>query len=88
MILNNNGKIVLPDVLVNAGSAVAGYFEWLHDMQGRNFKSGEIEKLLQDRMFAAFNDVQAAAAQHSSSLREAAYMLAINKLSEAMKDRK
>ena len=47
-ILEQRGKIIVPDILANAGGVVASFFEW---KQGRGGAIWEKEKTFQESLF-------------------------------------
>src|SRR5690625_7704322 len=41
-ILNDNGVLVVPDILANAGGVTVSYFEWVQDRQGYFWTLGRV----------------------------------------------
>jgi len=80
------GKMVVPDVLANAGGVTVSYFEWVQDLDSYFWDLEEVRTRLTTFMTRAFEDVLAEAAG-DADLRRAAYRLAIRRLWEAMGDR-
>jgi len=84
-ILQERGDIfVIPDVLANAGGVVVSYFEWVQDLQNYFWDEKEINRKLQHIMSTAFDSVLAFAKEHQVSMRQAALMSGIKKVSQAM----
>ncbi|TFI46665.1 glutamate dehydrogenase, partial [Micrococcus endophyticus] len=71
-ILNENGVLVAPDILANAGGVIVSYFEWVQANQAYWWTREEVAERLERRMVLAWEAVQAAAREHDLTLREAA----------------
>jgi len=82
-ILEGNGVLVLPDVLANAGGVVVSYFEWVQGLQEYFWKEAEVNQKLQDIVVRAFEETWATHEQRGTSLRTAAYGLAVRRVAEA-----
>ncbi|MCD6371910.1 MAG: Glu/Leu/Phe/Val dehydrogenase [Candidatus Aenigmarchaeota archaeon] len=86
-ILNERGIIVLPDILANAGGVTVSYLEWVQNKQGYYWKEKEVKEKLGNIMISAFKDVKEISENYSTNLRNAAYILAIERIVEAIKAR-
>ena len=86
-ILNKNGKIVVPDILANAGGVVVSYFEWVQNLQSFKWEEKEVNAKLESIMIKAFDDVWTKSKEKDSSLRLAANMVAIERVAKASKMR-
>ncbi|QPM67769.1 Glu/Leu/Phe/Val family dehydrogenase [Atribacter laminatus] len=86
-ILNERNIIVVPDILANAGGVVVSYFEWVQNIQSLMWDENEVNDLLLKIMNKAFNEVWSLHMKYHSSLRMAAYMLALNRVVKAKKMR-
>ena len=53
-ILEDNGVLILPDVLANAGGVVVSYFEWVQGLQEYFWKEAEVNAKLNDIVSRAF----------------------------------
>ena len=82
-ILEDNGVLVLPDVLANAGGVVVSYFEWVQGLQEYFWKEDEVNARLNDISTRAFNETWATRESRGTSMRMAAYGLAVNRVAEA-----
>ncbi len=86
-ILVEKRVFVIPDILANAGGVTASYFEWVQDRQGYFWKeetvNGQMESILAD----SFEDVVRYAEAHDVNNRIAAYMLAMDRVAFAIKQR-
>ncbi len=82
-ILEDRGILVLPDVLANAGGVVVSYFEWVQGLQEYFWKEDEVNARLNDISTRAFNETWATRESRGTSMRMAAYGLAVQRVSEA-----
>jgi glutamate dehydrogenase (NAD(P)+) len=82
-ILNENGILVVPDILANSGGVIVSYFEWVQDKQNYFWNAEEVKENLNQIMMRAFREVEAMAAQKSVTWREASHMLGVGRVAEA-----
>lgn len=86
-ILGERGIILVPDILANAGGVVASYFEWIQNEEHLMWELEEINLRLGKIMLRAFDEVDELARAYGCSLRMAAYMSALKRLSTAKRIR-
>src|SRR5581483_1755613 len=82
-ILEGNGVLILPDVLANAGGVVVSYFEWVQGLQEYFWKEDEVNARLNEIVTRAFEETWATRDDRSTSMRMAAYGLAVQRVAEA-----
>jgi len=82
-ILEDLGVLVLPDVLANAGGVVVSYFEWVQGLQEYFWKEEEVNARLNEIVTRAFRETWETREQHRTSMRMAAYGLAVQRVAEA-----
>ncbi len=82
-ILEDRGVLVLPDVLANAGGVVVSYFEWVQGLQEYFWKEHEVNARLNDITSRAFHETWATYEAKSTTMRIAAYGLAVHRVAEA-----
>jgi glutamate dehydrogenase (NAD(P)+) len=86
-ILYENGVVLLPDILANAGGVVCSYFEWVQCLQEFSWSEDEVCHNLSGFMQRAFRSVHEMARERNTDMRTAALMLAISKVAEATRVR-
>jgi glutamate dehydrogenase (NAD(P)+) len=82
-ILEAKGVLVLPDVLANAGGVVVSYFEWVQGLQEYFWKEDEVNERLNEIVTRAFDETWATYESRKTSMRMAAYGLAVERVAEA-----
>ncbi len=86
-ILADNGIVVLPDILANAGGVVVSYFEWVQGLQKFYWPALRVNEQLDEFMTRAFHAVYATAQEHKTDMRTAAMLLAVARVAEATRTR-
>lgn len=86
-ILFGNGIRVVPDVLANAGGVLVSYFEWVQNRQEYYWTHEEVTERMTRKMVSAYRDVADRAKADKSSLRQAAYGIAIERVVKAALER-
>jgi glutamate dehydrogenase (NAD(P)+) len=86
-ILNDKGVYVIPDVMANAGGVVVSYFEWVQNLQHFRWEEREVNDKLGTIMRRAYREVSARAKEEGIPLREAAYLVGIERVFEASRTR-
>lgn len=84
-ILAQNGIMVIPDILANAGGVTVSYFEWVQNLYRFYWSEKEVHARLEELMRTAFHKVYETAQTHNTSLRVGAYMVVMKRLAETMR---
>jgi glutamate dehydrogenase (NAD(P)+) len=86
-VLAENKVFVIPDILANAGGVTVSYFEWVQDRQGYFWNEKLVNERLEEIMINSFWDVTNFADKHGVNNRTAAYMLALDRVADAIRRR-
>jgi glutamate dehydrogenase (NAD(P)+) len=84
-ILEANGIMVIPDILANAGGVTVSYFEWVQDRQGYFWTEERVNRRLNRMMRSAFDNVYKVSEEYKITLRQAAYVYAIDRVATTLK---
>jgi len=86
-LLGERNIFVIPDFLANAGGVTCSYFEQVQSNMNYYWELGEVLGKLDVKMTAAYYDVSDLSRKHKVSMRDAAYMLAVDRVAMACRDR-
>ena len=78
---------MVPDILANAGGVVVSYFEWVQDIQHYFWDLQEVNQQMESIMLRSFAEVTELARKENVSMRDAAMLLAVGRVVEAMRVR-
>jgi glutamate dehydrogenase/leucine dehydrogenase len=84
-ILHQNGVYVIPDFLCNAGGVTVSYFEMVQNAYNFYWDLKTVQDRLEQKMVAAFEAVHEMSQKYNAHKRLAAYLVAINRVSQAMR---
>jgi glutamate dehydrogenase len=83
-VLKTHEIFVVPDFLCNAGGVTTSYFEGVQNDMNFYWTKKEVLERLDDRMTQAFEGVYEMSRSQDVFMRDAAYMVAINRVVKAM----
>lgn len=86
-VLERRGVTVVPDVLANAGGVTVSCFEWVQNLTREEWTEEAVNDKLKEKMLRAWDDVLKSRGKYGGTLRTAAFISAIQKISEAMRHR-
>ncbi len=86
-ILTEKGIYVVPDILANSGGVVVSYFEWVQSIQSFFWDEDEVNRNLKRVMVNSFKAVWDLAQQQKIDLRNAAMMIAVDRVAKALSER-
>jgi len=86
-LLADRGVTIVPDILANAGGVVVSYFEWVQSRAQFYWELDEVERRLEIYMRRAMESVFAKAKAYDSTYREAAFILAVERVAKAIRQR-
>jgi glutamate dehydrogenase (NAD(P)+) len=84
-VLKRRGLFLVPDFLANAGGVTCSYFESVQNDMNFYWPKDEVLGKLDQKMTSAFHGVLEMAKKHKAYMRNAAYMVAIDRVVQAMK---
>ena len=83
--LQERGILVVPDILANAGGVIVSYFEWSQNFQQYRWSVEDVNTRLERILLKAYADVVERRKALDSSMREAAFAVAIERVVTAEK---
>ena len=83
-ILFEQGVLIVPSVLANAGGVICSYFEWVQNLQQFYWTYERVAQELENYMMRAFQNVTKLAQEKNIGLRQAAYCIALNRVASAL----
>lgn len=87
LLLEQRGIFLVPDILCNAGGVTCSYFEQVQGNMNYYWEEKEVFDKLDSKMTAAFHAVREVSLKRKVGMRDAAYLLAIDRVARACKDR-
>jgi len=86
-VLKARGVFMLPDLLANAGGVTCSYFEQVQSNMNYYWERDEVLQKLDTKMTSAFHAVYDLAKKQDFYMRDAAYMIAVDRVAQACRDR-
>ena len=84
-ILHKNGVHVIPDFLCNAGGVTVSYFEMVQNFYMYYWEAEDVYKRLDKKMTTAYHAVLNTSKKYNINMRQAAYVVAVERVVDAMK---
>jgi glutamate dehydrogenase (NAD(P)+) len=78
---------VIPDFLANAGGVTCSYFEQVQSNMNYYWERDEVLSKLDTKMTSAFHAVHQVSTKQKLFMRDAAYVVAVNRVAQACRDR-
>jgi glutamate dehydrogenase (NAD(P)+) len=85
--IQRSGVFLIPDFLANAGGVVCSYFEQVQSNMNYYWPKDDVLGKLDVKMTSAFVTVSELARKKKISMRSAAYMIAVDRVARACRDR-
>lgn len=79
------GTIVVPDILANAGTVIASHLEWSQNLQQVTMDEVQVNCEIDRNLQRAYVSVEQRARENKSTLRDAAYSIAVERVARAEK---
>jgi glutamate dehydrogenase len=86
-LLIQRGITIIPDILANAGGVICSYFEQVQSNMNYFWSKDEVLSKLDAHMTSAYIDVSNYSRKNDYSLRDTAYILAVDRVSRASQER-
>jgi glutamate dehydrogenase len=86
-VLEERGVFMIPDFLANAGGVTCSYFEQVQCNMNYFWEMDEVLGKLDLKMTAAYLAISELARKRKLYMRDAAYVVAINRVAEACRER-
>lgn len=86
-ILKEKNITIIPDILANAGGVMVSYFEQVQNNANFYWEEQEVAEKVEKKMKQATHDVATLQQEQNSTLRIAAYSIALKRIFDAMKMR-
>jgi glutamate dehydrogenase (NAD(P)+) len=86
-IIQEKGIFIIPDFLANAGGVTCSYFEQVQSNMNYFWEKDEVLGKLDLKMTAAYHSVSEMARKRKLYMRDAAYVIAINRVADACRER-
>ena len=80
--LSAKGKIVLPDVIANAGGVIVSYLEWLQNINRERWEEAKVNENMSGLLQKAVRDMYSYSEEHDMSFKQAAFVLGIKRLAD------
>lgn len=84
-ILERRGVTVVPDILANAGGVTCSYFEWAQNLQQVTWTEEQVNSELERILVRAYRETVEWAKRERTSLRVAAYCIAVERVARVEK---
>ncbi len=84
-IFAKNSVTVVPDILANSGGVCTSYYEWYQNMHNEEWNKEQVLEKLEKQIKQAFSDVWEQKEKYKTTFRNAAYILATQRIIDAGK---
>ena len=82
-VLDDQGVMLIPDILANAGGVTVSYYEWVQDQYSFFWSEKQINDTLEQTINTAFASVYDMTQHYNTDMRTGAYILAVGRVAEA-----
>jgi glutamate dehydrogenase (NAD(P)+) len=86
-LLEERGIVVIPDIVANAGGVTCSYFEQVQGHSNYYWEREDVLHKVDSRLTGAFTEVYDRAEREGVSLRDGAYLIAVERVAQACRER-
>lgn len=86
-LLEDRGLVVIPDIVANAGGVTCSYFEQVQGQTNHYWDRADVLGKVDSLLQKTFGDVYERAERARMSLRDAAYLIAVDRVARACRER-
>ncbi|HVP91813.1 MAG TPA: Glu/Leu/Phe/Val dehydrogenase [Terriglobales bacterium] len=86
-VLSQRDILTIPDFLANAGGVTCSYFEQVQSNMNYYWEKDEVLAKLDAKMTSAYIEVRELSRKNKLNMRDAAYVISINRVAQACRDR-
>jgi glutamate dehydrogenase (NAD(P)+) len=86
-LLEERGILIVPDILANAGGVTCSFLEQVQGQSNYHVEAREVLRKVDSWLTAAFGEVHERAEREQVSLRDAAYLIAVERVAHACRKR-
>ena len=81
--LDTKGVWVIPDILTNAGGVIGSYLEWKQNLEEESWEEDVVLQKIEEIVLKAFDHLLETQEKHNSTLRRAAFIAALERVTQA-----
>ena len=86
-VINERRILIIPDLIANSGGVICDYFEQVQGNMNYYWRKDEVLGKLDVHMTSAFLSLNEFAMKKKVTLREAAYLVAVDRVAQACRER-
>jgi glutamate dehydrogenase/leucine dehydrogenase len=84
-ILDNNGVLLVPDILANSGGVMVSYLEWVQNINRSHWSLTDVNQQLEAKLVSSFKNVWEMKEDKGLNMRDASLAIGVSRVAEAIK---
>ncbi len=84
-VLNSKGIILIPDILANGGGVIVSFYEWMQNQNFDYLSADEVHDRLEKKINNSYDTIHHLQEQYGCTIREAAYLAPVKRITQVMK---